>query len=248
VVPPADAQVAAGAAGTAGAQRLRVAVVAAHPDDAELGMGGTIARLIAEGHHVAVIDLTDGEPTPHGTKELRAKESAAASAVLGLTDRVCLDLGNRELQDTIANRKALAAELRARQTQIVFLHHRDDLHPDHLAAHDLTRAACFYSRIVKWDIGGEPWRPSKLIQWTGGHLKVDQKPDFLLDVTAHWDQRIAAIECYVSQFAANPANRAVYDLVRARAEYFGTLIGRTYAEGFIPLEPVGLSGLDALVM
>ena len=113
---------------------LDILVVAPHPDDAELGMGGAILKFLAAGLRVGVLDLTDGEPTPHGSVEIRARETAAASALLGLCWRDNLGLPNRSLEPTLAARAMLASIIRQTRPRWLFAPYWIDAHPDHLAA------------------------------------------------------------------------------------------------------------------
>lgn len=134
---------------------MKVLIFAPHPDDAELAMGGTIAKLIANGHAVTVCDLTDGEPTPFGSREIRARETAAATAVLGVR-RLNAGLVNRELRDDLASRRVLAGIIRAEQPEVVFSPYPRDAHPDHIAATALVRDARFEAKYVKTDLPGAP--------------------------------------------------------------------------------------------
>ncbi len=144
---------------------LDVLVVAPHPDDAELGMGGTICRMLDDGMRVGVLDLTDGEPTPRGSPEIRSRETAAASDALGLPWREQLGLPNRRLRATLAARAALAAVIRREHPRWLFAPYWVDAHPDHVAATRLSR-----SRPVlgKADKNGHPWHA------------VPSREDFLL--------------------------------------------------------------------
>src|SRR5262245_60946748 len=116
---------------------MNILVVGPHPDDQELGMGGTIARLAEQGHQVLLLDMTNGEPTPRGNPETRAKEAAAAARALSAptnpVKRVLLDLPNRRVEHTIAARHKVAAVIRSHQPQVLFVPYGEDAHPDHLA-------------------------------------------------------------------------------------------------------------------
>src|SRR5579872_2878506 len=121
-------------------------VVAPHPDDAEIGVGGTILRSRAQGLSVGVIDLTTGEPTPHGSLEIRARETAAATAVLQLDWRDNLGLPNRSLEPTLAARRALAEVFRTLRPKAIFAPYWEDVHPDHVAASALVDGARFWTK------------------------------------------------------------------------------------------------------
>lgn len=180
---------------------LRILCVGAHPDDVEIGMGGTVASLVASGHRVNLLDLTNGEPTPHGSPEIRARESAAAAAELGV-ERRTLGLPNRYLEDTVENRKLVAAAMREFRPDYVFAPYAEDAHPDHIAASHLVDAARFYAKLTKSDIPGEPCFPRRVIYYYPVHLRLRIQPSFLLDISATLQQKGRAIRCYHSQFAA----------------------------------------------
>jgi len=124
---------------------LDALVIAPHPDDAELGMGGSIALMLRAGMAVGILDLTDGEPTPRGSTEIRARETAAASAALGVTWRENLGLPNRRLRATLAARERLAGAIRLARPRWLFAPHWVDAHPDHVAATRLVEAARFWA-------------------------------------------------------------------------------------------------------
>ena len=161
-------------------------VVGPHPDDQELGMGATIAKMVADGHRVTLLDLTDGEPTPHGSPELRAAESAAAAEILGV-DRIMLgqDHGfvNREVVHSVACRHAVAGVLRTREIDWIFCPDPVDAHPDHRAATRIVEDARFDAKLTKTDIPGQPRHPSRLVYYFCTHLKTIPNPSFLVDTT-----------------------------------------------------------------
>ena len=135
---------------------LDVLVVAPHPDDAELGMAGAIMKFKDDGWRVGILDLTNGEPTPFGTPEIRARETAAATAVLGLDWRENLGLPNRSLEATLEARATLAGVFRLQRPRWIFAPYWVDAHPDHVAATELIEAARFWSKLTKTDMPGEP--------------------------------------------------------------------------------------------
>ena len=223
-------------------------VVAAHPDDAELCMGGAILALKARGKSVGVLDLTDGEPTPHGSVELRRQETAAATKLLGLDWRGNLGLVNRAVEGTLQARHELAAVFRELKPRIVFAHYWDDAHPDHVAASPLTDAARFWSKLTKSDIPGTPHFPRRIIYYFSFHLRLHCQPSFILDVSAVHEKKMQALACYHSQFVAGRPTEppTFFDDVRARDRYWGWLVGTLYGEPFLCREPIGLGNLDAL--
>ena len=155
---------------------LDVLAIAPHPDDAEIGMGATIALMLGRGLRVGVLDLTDGEPTPRGSRELRAAETAAATAALGLTWRENLGLPNRRLRATLAARAALAGTIRRVRPRWLFAPFWIDAHPDHVAATKLVEAARFWAKLTKCDLPGEPWHPERIFYYWSVHLKLVRQP------------------------------------------------------------------------
>lgn len=225
---------------------MKIVVVAPHPDDAELGMGGTIARLVAEGHDVVVVDLTDGEPTPAGTPEKRQAEAREADRILG-TRRVNLGLPNRRVEHTVATRHALAAVLRIERCEILFAPHPEDAHPDHIAATRIAEDARFDAKLTKCDIPGDPIHPRKLVYYYCTHLRSMPDPTFALDISAYRARKRESILAYRSQVLDHAPNRGLPDLVDARDRFVGTRLGVESAEPFWCRELAGLRSLDALI-
>ena len=229
---------------------LDALVVAPHPDDAELGVGGTIVRLGKQGWRVGVLDLTSGEPTPLGSLERRAAETAAANEALGNPWRRNLGLPNRNLEPTLLNRRALAAVFREVRPRLIFAPYWEDAHPDHVAASKLVEDARFWSKLSKSDIPGEPFHPARILYYFSVHLRIVEKPSLVLDVTDEIDAKLASMRAYRSQLVDNqPAGRpSVVDSVRDRARFWGHMVGVSFAEPFASREPVGLSRLDDLLL
>jgi bacillithiol biosynthesis deacetylase BshB1 len=228
---------------------LDVLVVAPHPDDAELGMGGAMLRFKSEGLTVGVLDLTSGEPTPFGTPELRAQETAAATAVLELDWRENLGLPNRSLEPTLEARARLAAQFRLTRPRWIFAPYWVDAHPDHVAATELIEAARFWSKLTKTDLPGEPYYPPRILYYYCVHLRLVPQPAFVLDISPYWEQKLAAISCYRSQFIeGRPTEPPTFlDRLRDQAAYWGWSIGTRYGEPFATREPLGLQTLAGLI-
>jgi bacillithiol biosynthesis deacetylase BshB1 len=229
--------------------QLDVLVIAPHPDDAELGAAGAILRMKANGSRVGVLDLTDGEPTPYGTTAIRAAETAAATRLLGLDWRENLGLPNRSLEPTLEARHQLAAVIRRVRPRWLLAPYRVDAHPDHVAATELVEAARFWAKLTKSDIPGEPWHPARIFHYFCVHLKLAPQPAFVLDISDFWEQKLAAIKAYESQFVAGrPTTPPTFlDQLRDDAAYWGKAIGVRYGEPFACREPVGLQNLRDLV-
>jgi bacillithiol biosynthesis deacetylase BshB1 len=226
---------------------LDLLVVATHPDDAEISVGGTILQCKSLGMTVGVLDLTDGEPTPHGTLEKRAAETAAASQVLGLDWRGNLGLPNRKLEANLASRRKLAEVFRLARPGIVLAPYWEDSHPDHVAASALCDTARFWAKLSRTDLAGEPFHPLKVYYYWSIHLRIHSKPAFVLDVSDHIEKKLEAIHCYESQFAHGPqAFPTVLDDIRDRARYWGWTIHRAYGEPFASREEIGVSDLRVL--
>lgn len=224
-------------------------IVAPHPDDAEIGLGGTILRSKGQGLSVGVVDLTSGEPTPHGSLDIRARETAAATAVLQLDWRGNLGLANRSLEPTLAARRALAEVFRQTRPKIIFAPYWEDAHPDHIAAHQLVDAARFWSKLSKSDLAGEPYWPPRILYYFSIHLKIHPKPAFIIDISNQIETKMQAIACYESQFVTGRSQTfpTPLDDIRDRSRYWGWSIGVRYGEPFASLEEVGLKGIGELI-
>ena len=229
---------------------LDALVVAPHPDDAEIGMGGTILHLITQGWKVGILDLTSGEPTPLGTSALRAAETSAANSALGNPWRENLGLPNRSLEPTLANRRSLAAVFRRVQPRLIFAPYWEDAHPDHTAATKLVEDARFWSKLSKSDIPGLPFHPARILYYFSVHLKIIERPSLLLDISEHIDAKRSALKCYRSQLVDNQTDGrpSVIDNVCDRTRFWGNLAGVLHAEPFASREPIGLKGLGDLLL
>ncbi|MFC1757179.1 bacillithiol biosynthesis deacetylase BshB1 [Planctomycetota bacterium] len=227
---------------------LDVLVIAPHPDDAELGMGGAILKFLSEGLRVGVLDLTDGEPTPHGSPEIRAAETARATEILGIPWRENLGLPNRSLEATLEARHKLAAVFRRVRAPWLFAPFWTDAHPDHVAATELVEASRFWAKLSKSDIPGEPYHPERIFNYYCVHLKMNAQPAFILDISDHWDKKRAAIEAYDSQFIqGRDLDPPFVERLREEAAYWGKSIGTRYGEPFTSREPIGMRSMQSLI-
>ncbi len=227
---------------------LDVLVVAPHPDDAELGMGGGILKMLADGLRVGVLDLTNGEPTPFGSIERRAQETAAATAVLGLTWRGNLGLPNRSLEANLESRRALASVIRLARPNWLFAPYWEDAHPDHVAATRLIEDARFWAKLTKTDMPGTPHHPQRVFHYFCVHLRGVWQPNWIVDISQEWAQKRAAIECFHSQFIeGRAANPSLIDRLEEEAGHWGRLIGVRYGEPYATREPLGLSRFGGIV-
>lgn len=230
---------------------MNILVAGPHPDDQELGMGGTIARLAQQGHQVILLDMTNGEPTPYGSVEAREKEWTEACRLLdagtGNVKRHFLGLKNREVMHTIEARHAVAAVIRQYQINMIFTPFEEDAHPDHRAVTRIVEDARFDSKLTKTDIPGEPIYPKWLIYYYATHLRWVANPSFCMDITEQMDVKEQSIVAYETQFVLPEKNRRVVEWVRQFNGYMGSRIGTQYAEPFFTKEPMGLVGLGELV-
>lgn len=226
---------------------LTILGVGAHPDDVELGMGAAIAKLVRLGHKVYIIDLTDGEPTPCGSKEKRKEESIKSAKILGITQRITLNLPNRYLQDTINAREELAGYIRGIKPEIVFCHFWIDKHPDHVAASKLTESAIFYSKFTATKIPNPPWEVKKVYYFYATHSRININPSFIIDVSEDFHKKMEALHTYKSQFIDNKKNAFVFDYLKKQGQYFGSLIKKDYGEPFASRENIGVNDIVDLI-
>jgi len=229
---------------------LDALVVAPHPDDAELGMGGTIVRLIGQGWEIGILDLTSGEPTPLGSLERRAAETLAANSALGNPWRMNLGLPNRSLEPTLVNRRELAGVFRQVRPRLIFAPYWEDAHPDHTAASKLVEDARFWSKLSRSDIPGTPFQPSRILYYFSVHLRIVERPSLLIDISGQLEAKDQALRCYRSQLVDNqPAGKpGVIDSVCDRTRFWGHMVGVKHAEPFASREPVGLTSLEHLLL
>jgi len=224
-----------------------VLCIGAHPDDVEVAMGGTVVKMIKDGLRVGLVDLTDGEPTPFGTHEIRMREAALATAALGATWRRTLEHPNRSLEPTLDARRELAELIRETTPRLLFTHYPHDGHPDHVAACALVEAARFWAKLVKTDMAGAPHYPAHIYHFMAVHLRLHEKPTFIVDITDELPAKMSAMHCYASQFANNPKNTEFARHVESTAAYFGGLIRTAAGEPFFAREPIGLASPSRLL-
>jgi len=244
----------------------KIAVFGPHPDDQELGMGGTIARLGEQGHDVLLVDMTNGEPTPHGDPETRAQEAGEATRILapgsgpGRVSRLLLGLPNREVVHTVEARHKVAGAIRAHQADVLFVPYFEDAHPDHRATTRIVEDARFDAKLTKVEMPapvdgwtgekhelGPPIYPRWLFYYYCTHLRWVADPSFIFDITGEEDRKRRVIEAYRTQFVLPEKNRRVIEWIGSAGHYFGSRIGTASGEPFFTKEPLGLGGLDSVV-
>jgi bacillithiol biosynthesis deacetylase BshB1 len=221
-----------------------VLVIGAHPDDAEVGMGGTLCLLHRQGYRLGLLDLTRGELGSKGTPERRRAEADAAATIFGAAFRRCLDLGDGHITDDIPTAQRLAALIRQCRPKLVFTHHGADRHPDHRGAHALVSRAVFQASLKTLDLGGVPFHvPDRLIFFP---INEWLEPSFVIDVTPVWSERLATLRAFESQFVEPSAlidhkyfGVSNYEAsLEARARLYGQKIGVTFGEGFVTHDAV----------
>lgn len=233
--------------------KLDILVLAAHPDDAELTCSGTIALHVAMGKKVGIVDFTQGEMGTRGTPELRLEEARKSAEILGLAVRDNLGLADTFFLNDREHQLAVIRKIRQYRPDIVLGNAVSDRHPDHGRGAQLAIEACFMSglRKIETALDGEPqeaWRPKQLFHYIQSNYI---QPDFVVDVTEHWDTKIASIRAFESQFF-NPSSKEpetfissenFMKFIDARGREFGHSIGATYGEGFTRNKQLGVRSL-----
>jgi bacillithiol biosynthesis deacetylase BshB1 len=219
-----------------------------HPDDIEIGLGGTIARHAAEGRAVGLCDLTAGELGSNGTSAERLQEAAAAARVLGVASRENLGWPDGGILDTPDLVRDAVNVIRRHQPRTIALPYWDDRHPDHVAASRVLTIAAFRSGLRRFDTGRAPWRADRVVYY---FINDSAPASFVIDVSAHYDRKREALDCHASQFApaapdavATRLTAASFrQLIESRDAQFGARAGVRYAEGLIVRDPVVLTSL-----
>lgn len=222
---------------------------AAHPDDAELCCGGTIASLVKYGKKTGIIDLTKGELGTRGSVKLRKKEAESASRVLGINCRENLGIKDGNIENTPANRLKVIKAIRKYQPKIIFFPHYYDRHPDHFNAHYLVKEAAFYSGLDKIKTPGlKAFRAKRNIYYMQSYAF---EPNIIFDISGTYTNKIEAVKCYSSQFYTGKNNAGgketfisstkFMDYIEARAKFYGFMIGAEYGEAFFAEEKIKIN-------
>lgn len=236
--------------------KLDILVFAAHPDDAELGCGGTIAKHVSLGHKVGIVDLTKGELGTRGTIQTRAEEATDSARILGVAVRENLQLRDGFFLNDEAHRLRLIEVIRHFQPEIVLANAVHDRHPDHGQGAELAAKSCFLAGLAKIETkrAGEwqkPWRPKHVYHYIQSALIV---PDFVVDVSEHWETKMSSIKAFRTQFF-DPSNNEPETFIskptflaflEARGKEFGQSIEVEYAEGFTTSGRLGVDDLFKL--
>jgi len=231
---------------------LDVLAIMAHPDDVELTCGGTLLASAALGRTTGIVDLTAGETGSRGTVAIRAAEAQQAALILGVTVRENLRLPDAHLVNTPEAREVVIRAIRRHRPTIVITHARQGRHPDHIAAAQLVRDACFLAGLKNLVTDMPPHRPLKVVHAMS--FREDAiAPSFVVDISDVFEQKLAAIRCYHSQFDGLTQAGEVYpngeplpDIIRHQAAHYGALIRARYGEPFLTTETLRVADIAAL--
>ncbi|MEY4278676.1 MAG: bacillithiol biosynthesis deacetylase BshB1 [Bacteroidota bacterium] len=237
--------------------KLDILAFGAHPDDVELGCGGTLLGAVAEGKKVGVIDLTLGELGTRGTVEQRLKEAKNAAEIMGIGVRENLGMADGFFENNKANQLLIIETIRRFQPSIVFCNAPADRHPDHGRASKLVEDASFLAGLSKIEtshngVAQLAWRPTQVFHYIQSRGLT---PNFVVDISAHMDKKMESILAHSSQFydpnSKEPetfiSGTAFLEFVKGRAKELGQQIGVQYAEGFITNKMLGIGSLDAII-
>lgn len=230
---------------------LDALIFAAHPDDAELCCGGTIASLTAIGKQVGIIDLTKGELGTRGTVKTRQNEAKKATEVLGAAVRKNLNIPDGNIVNNPANRLKVIKMLRQYRPSVVLLPHHIDRHPDHLRTHELVKESIFYSGLAKIKTSGlNPYRPARAYFYMQSSVF---EPNVIVDISKYFGIKMKAVKCYSTQFHTGNSSTALQgpetfissqsfmEFIEARSKFYGFQIGVKYAEAFYSEEKLKFS-------
>jgi bacillithiol biosynthesis deacetylase BshB1 len=220
------------------AVRVDALAVGAHPDDVELGCGGTLLRLKDLGKSVGVVDLTRGELGTRGDPVIRAREASAAAEILGLKFRVNLEMEDGNVRANQANRLRLVGVIRRCRPQLIMTHAAFG-HPDHWQAATLVREAAHHSGLARIETDAERYRPSRIAYWL--EFTQTRLPDAVVDISSFWEAKERALKAFESQlFSGSVGDRETYlshpdflEQVRSHHVHLGSLSGCAMGEGFL---------------
>lgn len=219
-----------------------------HPDDIEIGMGGTVAKHAAAGHSVGMCDLTAGEMGSNGTVDERRAEAEAARAALGARWRANLGIPDRGIGSDPAHIRAAAELIRRATPRVVAVPYWADRHPDHVAASTLLAEAVFNAGLRRYRVDGNPWKPDAICYY---FINDSCTPSFVIDVSEYYERKRLALDCYPSQFRPPQADAVATrltsprfrQLIESRDAQFGAQSGAAFSEGFVVRHPVLLENL-----
>ena len=226
--------------------------VAAHRDDVELTCAGTLIRAADAGYRTGILDLTAGESGTRGSAALRGEEAERAARIMGVTERRNAGLPDAHIQNSEETRRIVVEQIRHFAPRVVILPFPVGRHPDHRLASELTRDACFLAGLARYEAGGTPHRPHKIV-YALAYREDPVKPTFVVDVSEQFARKMEAIRCYASQFdgakAAGeifPTGQDLYALVETQSRHYGSLIRRAHGEPFFTAETVLVDDVVAM--
>jgi N-acetylglucosamine malate deacetylase 1 len=229
---------------------LDLLAIAAHPDDVEQSCGGALIKMAGMGYRTGVLDLTAGDMGTRGTPEQRLAEAQVAGKLMLLRERQNLHFPDARLENTISARMTLAMKIREMQPRVVILPYWEARHPDHYRAAELGYEACFLAGLKKLDEYSGPHRPYKIIY---SSLYANVTPSFVVDISAQFERRMAALLSYQSQYGAAadgqalfPQEQEIRERLGAIARFYGNLIGVRYGEPFVVKETMRVDDLVTL--
>jgi N-acetylglucosamine malate deacetylase 1 len=229
---------------------LDVLALAAHPDDVEQTCGGTLIRMAEMGYRTGVLDLTAGDMGTRGTPEQRVAEADVAAKLMLVSRRENMHFPDARLENNISARMTLAVKIRELRPRVVILPYWQGRHPDHYRAAELGYEACFLAGLKKIDEYSEPHRPHKILY---SSMYANVAPSFVVDISAQFERRMAALLSYHSQYGAGveggelfPEEQEIRERLAAIARYFGNLIGVKYGEPFVVKETMKVDDVVAL--
>jgi len=212
--------------------------IAAHRDDVELTCAGTLIKAADAGHRTGILDLTLGETGSRGNAVLRGEEAERAAAIMGVAERRNAGLPDAHLANTDEARRVLVEQIRHFAPRTVILPFPVGRHPDHRIASELARDACYLAGLARYDAGGTPHRPHKIL-YALAYREDPVKPTFVVDITDQFERKMAAIRCYASQFDGAlsageifPTGQDLYSLVEVQNAHYGSLIRTRFGEPY----------------
>lgn len=218
--------------------KVDVMAFGAHPDDIEIGCGGTLIKLVDLGHSVVLVDMVQGEMGTRGTVETRRAEAVAAAKIIGAVARENLKLEDGNIRADEEAKRRVVEVVRKHRPRLVFIPYYKDRHPDHYHASQVAYEGIFLAGLAQYETGQESYRPLRVLYYMGWY---EFEPTFIVDISAQFDQKMDAIYAFSTQFKPGDS---FYEQTRLtsrqynwalvhRMAYYGSLIGRQYGEGFL---------------
>ena len=231
---------------------VSILAIAAHRDDVELTCGGTLIKAAKRGQRTAIVDLTQGEMGTRGSAQLRGEEAARAAELLGVSARETLALPDAGIENTPVTREALARVIRRYRPRVVLAPAFEGRHPDHRVTAGLVRDACFVAGLAKVAPDVPKHRPLKILH-SLTYRQDFTRPSFVVDISDEFEQKLAAVRCYASQFDGEiqagevfPNGEPLYDIITHFAATYGSLIRTRYGEPYFTTEMMRVDDVASL--